>query len=436
MDLVWPAGAEFDDRALLLSDALPVMEFELGVPVRLVREDPGTGPRWLCRVDPDHDGPAVLRRNGDLIESVGRTLDEMWETFSLRHTWLRTGQDTYAVDAADLTEAVDRIINEVRFSYPAFALRGLDWDQLCEHYAPKVLTADDPFAVCQEWVAQLGDAHTAVHAAPRPLPLPYKAFRSTFTDVPEGSAAWEAGVRPGWRLHAPHHDDIARRTGASPHMLPYLIGRRLLSSTGSQQWRAFGPGGEDVTWTEKPTGLPFGDLVTWQEDGRIRIKQWVANSGIAEALDTALTELGDCAELTLDLRGNAGGNVVLAWATRDRFLREETVLGSVRYCIDGKLSDPVPMIGTPSNGVRWGGRLTVLTDPMTYSASEDFLLGLQGLDHVRVVGEPSGGGSGRPRTVRLLPGWTLNISTVLTYDRNGHCVEGSGIPVNVSKQWR
>ncbi|GAA4013543.1 hypothetical protein GCM10022247_40430 [Allokutzneria multivorans] len=434
MDLVWPEGAEFDDRARLLADSLATLEHELDTPVRLVRKDPGAGARWLCRVDPEHDGPAVLRRDGDLIESVGRAHEEMWETFSLRHTWLRTGKDTYAVDAVDLEEVVQRITDEIRFSYPAMALRKIDWDKLCEHYAPKVLAAEDPFAVCQEWVAKLGDAHTAVHRSPRPVSLPYKANRRTFTDVPEGSAAWGAGVRAGWRLDAPDEEDIARRTGASPHMLPFMIGRRLLSATESREWRAFGPNGEEATWTEKPTGMPFGDVVTWREDGYLRIKQWVPNAGISEALDEVFKK--DHEELTLDLRGNVGGNVVLATATRDRFLREETVLGSVRYCIDGELTDHIPMVATPSDGVRWNKRLTVLTDAMTYSASEDFLLGLQGLEHVTVIGEPSGGGSGRPRVVRLLPGWTLNVSTVLTYDRNGHCVENSGVAVNVSKQWR
>jgi carboxyl-terminal processing protease len=50
---------------------------------------------------------------------------------------------------------------------------------------------------------------------------------------------------------------------------------------------------------------------------------------------------------------------------------------------------------------------------------------------VIVVGSPSGGGSGRPRSLHLLPGWRLTVSTALTYDRTGHCVEGAGVPVDV-----
>ena len=92
-----------------------------------------------------------------------------------------------------------------------------------------------------------------------------------------------------------------------------------------------------------------------------------------------------------------------------------------------------PLVAEPPEAAaRWPGRLVVLVDELTFSSSEDFLLGLQGLDARHASsGRPSGGGSGRPRSVRLLPGWTLTVSTALTYDRNGRCIEGAGIPVDV-----
>ena len=124
---------------------------------------------------------------------------------------------------------------------------------------------------------------------------------------------------------------------------------------------------------------------------------------------------------------------MLASGTRDRFLRERTPLGSIRYSVGGgELSEPFALVAEPADtGKRWPGRLVVLTDPLTFSSSEDFLLGLQGLEHVTVVGRPTGGGSGRPRSLRLLPGMSLMISTALTFDRNGRCIEGAGIPVDV-----
>jgi carboxyl-terminal processing protease len=165
----------------------------------------------------------------------------------------------------------------------------------------------------------------------------------------------------------------------------------------------------------------------------MRIAAWIAGQGVESDIDSAFEALRDCERLILDLRGNPGGNLVLASGTRARFLREHTELGSIRYSSGGgELSDAFRLSADPAPAdKRWPGRLIVLTDPLMFSSSEDFLLGLQGLDHVTVVGQPSGGGSGRPRLLRLLPEMTLMISTALTFDRTGHCVEGAGIPVDV-----
>ena len=166
----------------------------------------------------------------------------------------------------------------------------------------------------------------------------------------------------------------------------------------------------------------------------MRLSVWAAGHGVEEAIDAAFADLRGCDRLLLDLRGNGGGNLVLAAGTRARFLRERTELGAIRYTIArGEHTPKFPLVVEPAAAERrWPGRLVVLTDPLTFSASEDFLLGLQGLDHVTVVGEPSGGGSGRARALRLLPGMTLTISTALTYDRAGRCIEGAGIPVDVA----
>jgi carboxyl-terminal processing protease len=162
------------------------------------------------------------------------------------------------------------------------------------------------------------------------------------------------------------------------------------------------------------------------------VRVWTTGSDFDAAVDAAFDDLRRCPALIVDLRGNGGGDITLARSFRDRFLREAGVLGSIRYSVaHDALSDAEPILGEPApTRARWDGPVRFLTDPLTYSASEDALLGLQGLPHVEVVGEPSGGGSGRVRALRLTPGWRLTISTALTYDRNGRCVEAAGIPVD------
>ena len=130
----------------------------------------------------------------------------------------------------------------------------------------------------------------------------------------------------------------------------------------------------------------------------------------------------------MDLRGNTGGSILQATDLRDRFLRARTQIGSVAFSDGcGALGAPRERWAEPADSPRWNGTLDILIDEMTYSASEDFVLGLQGLEHVRVLGRPSGGGSGRARTIPILPGIDLSISTALTYDREMNPVEFYGI---------
>jgi len=164
--------------------------------------------------------------------------------------------------------------------------------------------------------------------------------------------------------------------------------------------------------------------------GYLRITAFRRDLGIDALLDAAFHDLRDVGHLIVDLRGNVGGNLEAARAFRNRFLRERTLLGSVRFSIGhGRLSRPQQLYGEPAADP-FAGRITFLTDALTYSAAEDALNGLQGLPHVRVVGQRSGGGSGRPRSIRLRPDLLLTVSTALTYDRSGHCIEGAGIPVD------
>lgn len=448
-------AAEVAEFAMLVRREPRELEVELGAPVRFAGADPGAGPRFL--VGPAAAHPAILRYRPAPAAGAGLWLDRarqvliadapdltgIAESFNLLRTLGMTGAAALAPeDCRDLDAAMARVTREVGWTYPAFGLRGLDWAAICARHAPNVRTAVDPLAAMQAWLAELQDAHTWVRPAPPPLPLPYALWvapaRATFTRVPLGTAAWAAGVRPGDTLEGEDTAGWLARTGAPAHSRPLVAGRRLLSGPAGVE-RAFvarAPDGGRRAWTEAPAPDPPFPLVRWTRlpsgAAYLRVEAWRADRDVDAAIDKAFGELAVAASLIVDLRANAGGNLNLACSFRDRFLREPTLLGSVRYSTgDGGLSEPQALIGEPAaEGRRWPGRVCFLTDALTYSASEDALLGLQGLPHVRVIGEPTGGGSGRPRTVRLLPGQVLTVSTALTYDRAGRCVEGAGIPVD------
>lgn len=443
------------DLAALLWRERAELALELGAPVRFVAADPGAGPRWLigpAAGNPDlgryrrgrDDRPGLwLDRDRQLLVADALDLGGIGEALSLLRTLALDGADeAVAADCRDLEEAIARVATEVGRTYPAFALRRLDWAAIRARGEGRVRAAGDPLAAMQAWLTELHDAHTWVKPRPAPAPLPYALWvaggSARFARVPPGTAARAAGVRPGDALLDVDAAAWWARTAAPAHAKPLLTGYRLLAGPVgvARTFTARSPRGDLHTWREAPSPDPPYPAVTWRRlpsgAGYLRVEAWRADPRFDDALDASFRELAGAGRLIVDLRGNVGGNLVRALAFRDRFLRERTVCGSVRFSDGtGGLAAPAPLVGEPAPADRrWRGAVRFLTDPLTYSASEDALLGLQGLPHVRVVGEPSGGGSGRPRTLRLLPGMQLTVSTALTFDRRGRCIEGAGIPVD------
>lgn len=448
-------AGEIAGLATLVQQEPKEFEVELGAPVRFADDDPGEGARCLI-------GPAICNPDIEKYTKAGQNEAGLWldrelqvlvvdapsitgiyDALNLLRTLGMTGRDTLVPTRCHtLDEAIRRIVDEVGWTYPSFELRGLDWEAICEKHIPGVRTAEQPLRAMQEWIAELQDGHTWVREQEL-MPLTYSLWvtpdRAVFERIHEGTAAWKAGVRVGDELIGEDTGGWWTRANAPAHARPLVAGRRLLSGPPGidRQFESRKMSGEVVRWSEAASAqLPF-PLVSWRrlesETGYVRVEAWRANSGIDEAVDEAFEQLEEAGRLIVDLRGNTGGNLVLAHSFRDRFLRGRGVMGSLRISTgDGGLSEPDVFFGEPSSThKRWSGEVRFLTDPLTYSASEDVLLGLQGLDHVKVVGEPSGGGSGRQRVLPLMAGQLLMVSTALTYDRNGRCVEGTGIPVDV-----
>ena len=434
-----------------MADLLPLIhaekaEFEavLGVDVDIIEHDPGCGPRWLVTVDPDAPhNTLAFDRDALVLTSRVRDGGGVLASLNLLHSLAGLGVDAISdAPCATLPEAAVRIAREITGTFPGFAIRATTWDAICaRHDLPREddITIED----LERWVAELGDAHTAIRRTGGTYNPPY-VVRLTreaakLHRVPEDSPAWAAGVRPGWTLEGIDGHDWLIRTGAPPHARPWTAGRRAIALNGVDE-RAFtatSPSGERATWTERPIPPALERVFAWRRldarTGYIRLANWFAGIGLEDAFDTALTELRGCQRLILDVQGNTGGNLMLATQTRNRFLRERTLLGAIRFSTgDGRIADPVELWADPEpERLRWEGNLIVLTDPLTYSASEDFLLGLQGLPHVTVVGQRSGGGSGRPRSITLTNDVFMTISTALTFDRAGVCIENHGVPVDI-----
>jgi len=427
---------------------------ELGAPVVHTPPPPGAPTWWI---GPSAGFPAMraamgdtplstkpghwLRRDQRQLFTDAPDLRGILQTFSSLRSLSRVDEGwVHGGHCRSVDEAIERVVREVHDSWAGFGLRGIRWREVCDRHMLRVRGATDPVDAFQAWLTELGDFHTWVRPAATRLVLPYGVFihqgEVVFTYVPEWTQAYALGVRPGWRLVGEDVRSMWRTTPGAPHAKPHLVARRLLSGlAGTERYlEARGPRTQWVRWTEPflpPTGAPTFAERRPSGAAYLWIGAFLPGLGIEAAIEEALQEHRGATGLIVDLRGNPGGRLAMARTFRDRFLREPTHLGTIRWTQPGgRLGPSRPLTGTPHPDLRWEGKVRFLTDPLTWASAEDAIRGLQGLPHVEVIGEPSGGGSGRNRRMPFLPGWRLTVSQALTYDRSGHCIEGQGLPVD------
>lgn len=424
-------------RALLLLEAAE-MEAELGGAIVIADDPPVDVPAMLIRVDDSERVPMLIRESPSRLIVRGQTLDACEAALSLLRSMRRTGASQLTWAPTETTDQAIAVVDaEVRTTWPSFGRTGIDWTELVRQ--AQFGMDNDIVVGLQRLVARLGDGHTNIHVRSDVDALPYSACvvdgRLVMADVPVDTPAWQAGIRSGDEVLDVDVDDIADRVGAPAHLKPWLVGRRALSGIigAPLHRRVRTPGGSVRSFTDTPGDSTWPHPVEWCRLGSgtvyLRIRRWI-DADVPE-IDRALDDLGAGDRLLVDLRGNAGGSLVAAVAFRRRFLTESTRLGSVRFSTgDDSLTPHRYYDDSPSDRTRWSGRTRFFTDPLTYSATEDAILGLSQHPHFDVVGQPSGGGSGRARRLPLHGTGVLTVSTALTYDHVGRCIEGVGIALD------
>ncbi|MGJ9407288.1 S41 family peptidase [Nesterenkonia aurantiaca] len=416
---------------------LPLLELEhrefeavLGQPLQLGRPSAADEHVWQVQITPD--APEVQLRSDPVRRSLTSVVpggEYVGETLNLLHALAHSDQQVVSSkELKSYQQVVARIHTMIANVYPYFDLRDMDWEQICARYPDLAeLPSDQFWTQAQRWVAELGDAHTAIIS---PGPIYNPPYVAEMTDrgarlhqVPDSSSAHRAGVRPGWVLLVEDPRHWLGTTGASPQHQKLVAARRSMQfRTSSRRFTASSPEGHHVSWEETPQ-LPGPSVAA--TGSSIRISRF--DTDTLSLLAQVLRDREGDSAITIDLRANVGGSVVAADQCRRMLIRRPGDYGYMQYS-DGRggLSSLYPLWLEP---IRAGftGDTQILVDSMTYSAAEDFLQPLVGLDHVSVQGGPTGGGSGRPTTVPLMDGYSLRVSTAITYTGVGDPVEHFGI---------
>jgi carboxyl-terminal processing protease len=382
--------------------------------------------------------------------------------------------------------AVDLVWNTVNDRYYRADLNGVNWRAAREKWAPRAVSApsDDEFwELLDQMTGELADSHTRVEAPKAvarrraqlsfSLGLGLRAINGELivTSVhPESDAYW-AGVRAGMRVtHIEGADAMtqwrdwqnAARKTSSPQAEARLPLRKLNASaergknsgvaltferaTPTLSERAVASASintasliaaERFTATLKPKVLSTRPTISHRVlpsgVGYVRLSAF--SEPLRAPLLAAIAELKDTPAMILDLRGNGGGSAAMSEALVGAFFKEKTLIGRTTT----RTGQPVTLafgaikLSTAERHVSgradaYTGKLAILMDVNSASASEATAMALQSTGRATVVGETSCGCLLAFMGYATVPGGgELAYSELGFVSVKGEAVEGRGV---------
>jgi C-terminal processing protease CtpA/Prc len=167
--------------------------------------------------------------------------------------------------------------------------------------------------------------------------------------------------------------------------------------------------------------------------GYARIASFIGDDWSSE-MDDVLSGLGRVSTVIIDVRDNAGGSKSIATKVAGRFADRERTFGYVRLRNGpghDQFSDDIPEKVSPEGSRHHAGRVIVLSNRGSMSASEDFVLAMDAIPTAIIVGDTTAGASGGPLVRELANGWTYQMSQWVAYTADHRIFEGVGLAPDI-----
>ena len=286
-------------------------------------------------------------------------------------------QDDFGHDQVGNFEALWTIMDE---HYSFFDYKQVDWNEVHDRYRARIdndMTDRELFDICGDMLKELRDGHTNLIAS---------------HDV---SRYWI------WEQHPVNYDER-------------IIDQNYLNFD-----------------YKRVSGIKYQILTS--NIGYLRYDSFA--SGIGEGnLDLILSYLSTADGLIIDVRSNGGGLLTNVETLVARFIPGRTLAGYIRHKTGpghDDLSEPYAYYFEPAkNHIHYLKPVVVLANRGSYSATNNFVSIMRGLDQVTIVGDTTGGGCGLPFTSELPNGWRVRFSSCPIMDAEGRLTE-FGVPPDV-----
>jgi hypothetical protein len=278
--------------------------------------------------------------------------------------------------------------------YASFDLHPVDWQAQYDAYRSQVTaetTGDQLFAILCEMSAPFNDPHV---------------------DITWGDTGCPTKPLPAWL-----QDDSAEAMLMAVEDQVYGDGNTVLAN-----------GVVSYRWLDDQVGYLFIASMGGSAQDAARD---VANIGAA--LDEVVRAFASASAVIVDLRFNGGGDDAISLTIADRFADQDRLAFSVKTR-DGDGWTPMRDYDvTPEGPAQLTQPVLVLTSTYTVSAAETFVMAMQTLPNVTVMGETTCGGHSNAMYRNLPNHLSFTLPFERTYAADGVCYEGIGLVPDVAQ---
>jgi carboxyl-terminal processing protease len=367
-------------------------------------------------------------------------------------------------------ESMLRVWTTIKTRYYRDDLNGVDWDAALAKWRAPIVDApneDEYWLRLDHMVGELGDSHTRVES-----PAQVEARRNqrvmslgmglreidaklVVLSVNADSDAFFAGIRPGMAITAidgkpaieTWRDWIATSRKSSSDNARRSAALRRLHELAKQN-----TDGVAIEFVRNDCSREIARLKRREISTRPSVSHRVLPSGagyvrltgfsewLRPELLRAITSLKDAPGIVLDLRGNRGGSAAMADALVGAFFKEKTLVGKTQT----RTNQPVTVAfgalklidlerSVPGRADAYTGKVVVLIDADSASASEAVASALQSTGRAHVIGETSCGCLlAFLGYAQIDGGGELAYSEVGYKNINGQPIENMGVTPNSS----
>ncbi len=163
--------------------------------------------------------------------------------------------------------------------------------------------------------------------------------------------------------------------------------------------------------------------------GYMHINSFSAAESEYNVIDKVIEEFAEAKGIIVDVRDNGGGVLKNADIIANRFADQKRIGQYFRWRrspVHNDLSDYEPSYLNPDGPLQYTGKVVILTNRFSFSATEYFIGHMKALPYVMQMGGASGGGSGIAYTRDLPNGWLIAVPRTVGYNHKKELVEWVG----------